>query len=45
MGMCMGVNPYPSMDMDDPIELFFYRVYEYVIVIPGEDLYHCRSPR
>jgi hypothetical protein len=34
MGMGMGVNPYPPVDMDDSIGLFFYRVYEYVIVVP-----------
>jgi hypothetical protein len=34
MGMCMGVNPYPPVYMDDPIELFLCRGYEYGVVIP-----------
>jgi hypothetical protein len=35
MGMGMGVNPYPSVYMGVPVELFLYRGYEYGIVIPS----------
>jgi hypothetical protein len=35
MGMGMGVNPYPLVYMGDPVGLFFYRGYEYGVVIPG----------
>jgi hypothetical protein len=34
MGMCMGVNPYPSVDMG-PDGVIFCREYEYGIVILG----------
>jgi hypothetical protein len=33
-GYGMGVNPYPPVDMGDPMGLFFCRGYEYGIVIP-----------
>jgi hypothetical protein len=35
MGMGMGVNPYPSVYIDDPIGLFLCREYGYGVVIPG----------
>jgi hypothetical protein len=35
MGMGMGVNLYPLVDMGNPTGLFFYRGYGYEIVIPG----------
>jgi hypothetical protein len=34
MGMGMGVNLYPLVDMGNPTGLFFYRGYVYGIVIP-----------
>jgi hypothetical protein len=35
MGMGMGVNPYPSVYMGDPMGLFLYRGYGYGVVITG----------
>jgi hypothetical protein len=35
MSMGMGVNPYPSVYMGDPVGLFLRRGYEYEVVIPG----------
>jgi hypothetical protein len=42
MGMGMGVNSYPSVDMGDQIEIFFHRGYVYEIVISG-DIYPLSS--
>ena len=36
--MGMRVNLYPPIYIGSPIELFFYRVYEYKIVIAGDYL-------
>jgi hypothetical protein len=38
MGMGMGVNPYPSGYMGDPVGLFLCRGYGYEVVIPGRYL-------
>jgi hypothetical protein len=35
MGMGMRVNPYPTVYMGDPVELFLYRGYGYGVVITG----------
>jgi hypothetical protein len=41
----MRVNLYPSVDMVDPMGLFFHRRYVYEIVIPGGYLFIAVSSR